>query len=156
MPVHNAEIAELFSRLADLLEVEDANPFRIRAYRNAARTITGLAQNIDGLLKSGKDLSELPGIGEAIAEKIRTIVATGRLPQLEEVEARTPAALSDLMKIEGLGPKRVKILYKQLDIRTLEDLERAARSGKIRELAGFGEKTEELILQRVRRFHGEA
>jgi DNA polymerase (family 10) len=156
MPVHNAEIAELFSRLADLLEVEDANPFRIRAYRNAARTITGLAQNIDGLLKSGKDLSELPGVGEAIAEKIRTIVATGRLPQLEEVEARTPAALSDLMKIEGLGPKRVKILYKQLDIRTLEDLERAARSGKIRELAGFGEKTEELILQRVRRFHGEA
>jgi DNA polymerase (family 10) len=156
MPVHNAEIAELFSRLADLLEVEDANPFRIRAYRNAARTIAGLAQNVSVLVKSGKDLSELPGIGEAIAEKIRTIVATGRLPQLEEVEARTPAALSALMKVEGLGPKRVKTLYKQLDIRTPEDLERAARSGKIRELAGFGKKTEELILQRVLHFQGEA
>jgi DNA polymerase (family 10) len=108
------------------------------------------------LVKSGKDLSELPGIGEAIAEKIRTIVATGRLPQLEEVEARTPAALSALMKVEGLGPKRVKTLYKQLDIRTPEDLERAARSGKIRELAGFGKKTEELILQRVLHFQGEA
>jgi DNA polymerase (family 10) len=155
MPVHNAEIAGLFNRLADLLEIEDANPFRIRAYRNAARTIAGLAQNVAGLVKSGKDLSELPGIGEAIAEKIRTIVATGRLPQLEEVEARTPEALSELMKIEGLGPKRVKTLYKQLDIRNPEDLERAARSGKIRELAGFGKKTEELILQRVRRFHGE-
>ncbi len=156
MPVHNAEIAGLFNRLADLLEVEGANPFRVRAYRNAARTIASLAQNVAGLLASGKNLSELPGIGEAIAEKIRTIVETGHLPQLEEVEARTPAALSDLMKIEGLGPKRVKTLYKQLHIRTPEDLERAARSGKIRELEGFGKKTEALILQRVRHFQGEA
>jgi DNA polymerase (family 10) len=156
MPVHNTEIAELFNRLADLLEIEGANPFRIRAYRNAARTIASLAQNLTALVKAGKDLSELPGIGAAIAEKIQTIVETGRLPQLEEVETRTPAALSDLMKIEGLGPKRVKALYRQLNIRTPEDLERAARSGRIRELAGFGKKTEELILQRVRHFHGEA
>ena len=156
MPVHNAEIAGLFNRLADLLDIEGGNPFRIRAYRNAARTIASLAQNMAGLLESGKDQSELPGIGKAIAEKIRTIVETGRLPQLEEVESRTPAALSDLMKIEGLGPKRVKTLYRQLNIRSPEDLERAARSGKIRELEGFGRKTEELILQRVRRFQGEA
>jgi DNA polymerase (family X) len=156
MPVHNAEIAALLNRLADLLEVEDANPFRVRAYRNAARTIAGHAQNIADLLASGRDLSELPGIGEAIAEKIRTIVETGRLPQLEEVGARTPGALSDLMKIEGLGPKRVKALYRELNIRTPEDLERAARSGRIHELEGFGEKTEEMILQRVGRFHGEA
>jgi len=156
MPVHNAELAELFNRLADLLDIEGGNPFRIRAYRNAARTIASLAQNMAGLLESGKDLSELPGIGKAIAEKIHTIVETGRLPQLEEVESRTPAALSDLMKIEGLGPKRVKTLYRQLNIRSPEDLERAARSGKIRELEGFGRKTEELILQRVRHFQGEA
>jgi DNA polymerase (family 10) len=155
MPVRNAEIAELFNRLADLLEIEGANPFRIRAYRNAARTIAGLAQNVAGLVKSGKDLSELPGIGEAIAGKIQTIVGTGRLPQLEEVEARTPAALSDLMKIEGLGPKRVKTLYRQLHIRTPEDLERAARSGKIHGIEGFGKKTEALILERVRHFQGE-
>jgi DNA polymerase (family 10) len=154
MPVHNAEIAELFSRLADLLEVEDANPFRVRAYRNAARTIAGLGQNIATLLESGTDLADLPGIGEAIAGKIQTIVETGRLPQLEEVQARTPAALSDLMKIEGLGPKRVKTLYKNLKIRTIEDLERAARSGRIRELEGFGKKTEELILKRAERFQG--
>jgi DNA polymerase (family 10) len=102
MPVRNAEIAELFNRLADLLEVEDANPFRVRAYRNAARTIASHAQNIADLLESGRDLSELPGIGEAIAEKIRTIVETGRLPQLEEVEARTPGALSDLMRISNV------------------------------------------------------
>jgi DNA polymerase (family 10) len=156
MPVHNAEIAALFSRLADLLEVEDANPFRVRAYRNAARTIGNLAQNVAGLVKAGKDLSELPGIGAAIAEKIQIIVNTGRLPQLEDVEARTPGALSDLMKIEGLGPKRVKALYRKLRIRTPEDLERAARSGKLRELEGFGKKTEALILQGIERFHGEA
>jgi DNA polymerase (family 10) len=156
MPVHNAEIAERFDRLADLLEIEGANPFRIRAYRNAARTIAGLAQNLAALLEAGKDLTELPGVGTAIAEKIQTIVKTGHLPQLEEVEARTPAALSELMKVEGLGPKRVKTLYDQLAIRTPEDLERAARSGKIRELAGFGKKTESLILERVRHVHGEA
>lgn len=154
MPAHNAEIAALFDRLADLLEIEDANPFRVRAYRNAARTIANLGQSIAGLVETGKDLSELPGIGEAIAEKIATIVRTGRLPQLEEVEARTPGALADLMKIDGLGPKRVKALYRQLNIRSFEDLARAARSGKIRGLDGFGAKTEAMVLQHVEHRRG--
>lgn len=152
MPVHNTEIARLFERLADLLEVEDANPFRVRAYRNAARTISGHSKSMADLLARGKDLSKLPGIGKDLAEKIGTIVETGKLPLLEEVQARTPAALSDLMKIEGLGPKRVKTLYKQLHITCPEDLQRAARSGKIRELGGFGRKTEEKILRRLERF----
>lgn len=154
MPVHNAEIAALFDRLADLLEIEDANPFRVRAYRNAARTVATVGQSITGLLEAGKDLAELPGIGEAIAAKIATIVRTGRLPQLEEVEARTPGALADLMKIEGLGPKRVKALYRQLNIRSFEDLARAARSGRIRELDGFGAKTEATILRHLERRQG--
>jgi len=151
MPVHNAEIAALFDRLADLLEIEDANPFRVRAYRNAARTIASLGPSVAGLVAAGRDLSELPGIGEAIAEKIAIIVKTGRLPQLAEVEARTPSALAYLMQIDGLGPKRVKALYRQLDIRSFEDLARAARSGKIRELDGFGAKTEAMILQHLDR-----
>ncbi len=155
MPVHNTEIAALFNRLADLLEVEGTNPFRVRAYRNAARTIANLAQNLTDLVETGRNLSELPGIGEAIAKKIETIVESGRLPQLEKVEARTPAALSTLMKIEGLGSKRVKTLYQKLKIRSLEDLDRAARSGRIRELEGFGKKTEDMILQRVERFRRE-
>ena len=134
MPVSNAEIASLFERLADLLEVEDANPFRVRAYRNAARTIIGYPQSMVDLLAKGKDLSKLSGIGKDLADKIRTIVETGELPLLQEVQARTPAALSDLMKIEGLGPKRVKALYRELHIRCPEDLQRAARSGRIREL----------------------
>jgi DNA polymerase (family 10) len=149
MPVHNAEIAEQFNRLADLLELEDANPFRVRAYRTAARTISGLSHSLAELLAAGEDLSKLPGIGKDLAGKIRTLVETGRLPLLEEVQARTPAALSDLMKIDGLGPKRVKALHQQLHISSFEDLQRAARSGKIRTLAGFGAKTEARILERL-------
>ena len=145
MAIHNSEIAGMFNRLADLLEIEEANPFRVRAYRYAARTVGGYSRNMADMVKEGKDLSELPEIGKDLARKIQTLVETGKLPLLREVEARTPAALSDLMKIEGLGPKRVKILYKALDIHSIEDLKRAARNGRIRELEGFGEKTEELI-----------
>ena len=154
MAIHNSEIAGMFNRLADLLEIEEANPFRVRAYRNAARTVGGYSRNMADMVKEGKDLSELPEIGKDLASKIQTLVETGKLPLLKEVEARTPAALSDLMKIEGLGPKRVKILYKALDIHSIEDLKRAARNGRIRELEGFGEKTEELIKQRIERYSG--
>ena len=156
MAIHNSEIAGMFNRLADLLEIEEANPFRVRAYRNAARTVGGYSRNMADMVKEGKDLSELPEIGKDLASKIQTLVETGKLPLLREVEARTPAALSDLMKIEGLGPKRVKILYKALDIHSIEDLKRAARNGKIRELEGFGEKTEALIKQRIERYSGDA
>ncbi|MGD8934354.1 MAG: DNA polymerase/3'-5' exonuclease PolX [Gammaproteobacteria bacterium] len=155
MPVHNNEIADLFEKLADLLEIEDANPFRVRAYRNAAQTIRGYAESMADLLAKGEDLSALPDIGKDIAAKIRTIVDTGKLPLLAKVESRTPAALSDLMKIKGLGPKRVRALYKNLNIKTLDDLKRAARNGRIRSLDGFGEKTEQMIRQRVERFTGE-
>lgn len=155
MSIHNREIANLFLRLADLLEVEGANPFRVRAYRNAARTVGDDTQSMSDLLDKEEDLSKLPGIGKDIAKKIETIVQTGKLPILEEVEGRTPAALSELMKIEGLGPKRVKSLHDQLSVNTLEDLERAARSGKIRELEGFGKKTEGQILQRLEHFNAQ-
>ena len=156
MPVHNAEIADMFDRLADLLEIDGANPFRVRAYRDAARTLRSEPQSMADLLEKGEDLTELPGIGKDLAEKIQTIVATGRLPLLEDVESRVPAALSDLLKIEGLGPKRVRTLYKELKIRSLDDLKRAARRGRIRELDGFGKKTEQLVMQRVERFSDAA
>jgi len=121
----------------------------VRAYRTAARSINGLTQSLVDLLAAGEDLSKLPGIGKDLAGKIRTLIETGKLPLLEQVQARTPAALSELMKIEGLGPKRVKALHQQLHISSFEDLQRAARSGKIRALAGFGAKTEALILERL-------
>ena len=154
MPVHNAEIAEIFETLADLLAVRGENPFRIRAYRNAARTIRGNSRSMAELLAEGRDLSELRNIGKDLAGKIATIVETGRLPLLDELSSRTPKALSELMKIEGLGPKRVKILYEKLRVRSLADLERALRRGKVRELPGFGPKTEQMISERLERFAG--
>jgi len=149
MTVHNAEIADLFERLADLLEIEDANPFRVRAYRNAALTIHGYGRSMSELLDEGADLTQLPGIGKEIAAKIQTIVNTGKLPALQEVEARTPGALADMMRIPGLGPKRVKTLYRELNIRSVDDLARALRKNRIRELPGFGEKTEDMIRRRL-------
>lgn len=149
MAVHNAEIADLFERLADLLEIEDANPFRVRAYRNAALTIRGYGHSMSELLDEGADLSELPAIGKDIAAKIKTIVDTGKLPALQEVEARTPGALADMMRIPGLGPKRVKTLYRELNIRNVEDLARALRTGKVHDLPGFGTKTEDMIRKRL-------
>ncbi len=156
MPVHNEEIADIFDMLADLLEIEDANPFRIRAYRNAALTIRHYSRSMQSLVDEDKDLSELPAIGHDIAEKVKTILKTGKLPLLEEVRARTPAALSELMEIEGLGPKRVKTLYRHLKISSLHDLERKAKDGKIHELEGFGEKTEASILEHIAHFTGKS
>ena len=149
MAVHNAEIADLFERLADLLEIEDANPFRVRAYRNAALTIRGYGHSMADLLHEGADLTKLPGIGKEITAKIKTIVDTGKLPALQEVESRTPGALADLMRIPGLGPKRVKTLYKELNIRSFEDLARALRTGKVHDLPGFGTRTEDMIRRRL-------
>ncbi|MBU6420559.1 MAG: DNA polymerase/3'-5' exonuclease PolX [Gammaproteobacteria bacterium] len=146
MPADNAEIAALFDRYADLLEIQDANPFRVRAYRNAARVVSGSPRSMAELLAEGRDLEELPGIGKDLAAKIATIVRTGALPQLEQLQQRVPRALSDLMGLPGLGPKRVKLLYRELNIRSIEDLQRAARSGALEKLPGFGAKTIARIL----------
>jgi DNA polymerase (family 10) len=154
MAVHNREIAEIFDRLADLLEIEDANPFRVRAYRNASRIIGGLSQSVEQMLRAGEDLSDLPYIGEDLAHKIQTIVETGKLPLLEEVQTRVPGELSELMKIPGLGPKRVKTLYKALQIDSLDDLRHALESGQVRELEGFGEKSEEVLAASIGRLTG--
>ena len=151
MPVHNSQIAELLNKLADLLEIEEANPFRIRAYRNAARTINDLPHSVESMLAAGADLSDLPGIGEDLAGKIREIVETGHLSLLDSVETRTPSALAELVALPGLGPKRVKALHEALKVDTLEDLARAARAGKIRALPGFGVATEQKILQEIQR-----
>lgn len=151
MTVQNAEIADRFEQLADLLELQGANPFRVRAYRNAARFIRGHSRSLADLLDEGADPAELPGIGPDLAGKIATLVRTGQLPLLEQTAKKVPAPLVAMTRIEGLGPKRAQALYKALKIRSLEDLARAARSGRIRELPGFGARTEQLIAQRVER-----
>ncbi len=144
-PARNAQIANVFDELADLLDIEGGNAFRVRAYRYAADLIRGHPKAMADLLAAGRDLTELPGIGKDLAGKIRTIVETGQLPLLEEVAQRTPRVLSRLMRIDGLGPKRVRTLYHELGVRSVEDLERAADLGRIRQLPGFGAKTEQII-----------
>ncbi len=149
MPVHNADISAIFEEIADLLEIEAANRFRILAYRKAARILSELPQDVRTLLKKNYDLTQLPGIGDDLASKIIEIVSTGSCSLLQRLRSELPPAITELLRIPGLGPKRVKALYHNLDIQTVEQLHRAARDGHIRELPGFGEKTELNILKAV-------
>ncbi len=147
MPVHNADIAAIFEEIANLLEIESANPFRIRAYRNAARILGDQAQDVRVLVARGEDLTRLPGIGSDLANKINEIVSSGHCSLLDRLHRELPPAITELLKIPGLGPKRVRALYHDLDVQTTEQLHRAALDGRIRTLHGFGEKTEQNILQ---------
>ena len=147
MPVHNEDIAAVFDEMADLLEIEGDNPFRIRAYRNGARSLRELGRDVGGLVEAGEDLTRLPGIGRNLAEKIHEYLDTGHCRALEKLSRKVPADLSELLKLPGLGPKRVHALYHELDIHTREQLERAARDGLIQQLPGFGAKTETRILE---------
>ncbi len=149
MPVHNADIAAIFEEIADLLEIEGANTFRIRAYRNAARILGDLPQEARVLVERGDDLTRLPGIGSDLAGKVNEIVTTGHCSLLERLHRELPPAITELLKIPGLGPKRVKALYHELDVQTTAQLQRAAQDGRIRALHGFGAKTEQNILQAV-------
>ncbi|HXX13109.1 MAG TPA: helix-hairpin-helix domain-containing protein, partial [Burkholderiales bacterium] len=147
MPVHNATIEAIFDEIADLLDIQGANPFRVRAYRNAARTIGDLGTDIKTLMDQGTALTEIPGIGADLAKKIEEIISTGKSEFLERLHKQLPPAITDLLKIPGLGPKRVRVLWRDLKIQTLEQLLKAAREGRIQELPGFGEKTEEKIVE---------
>jgi len=147
MPLHNEDIAAVFDEVADLLEIEGDNPFRIRAYRNGARTLRELGRDIRTLVDQGADLTRLAGIGKNLAAKIHEIIDTGHCSTLDKLRKQLPADLTHLLKLPGLGPKRVHALYHELDIHTHEQLERAARDGLIRQLPGFGEKTEARILE---------
>lgn len=149
MPIHNADIAAVFAEIADLLEIEGANPFRIRAYRNAARIVGEWPRELASLVGRGEDLTRLPGIGEDLAAKIREIVETGRCRALDKLRQQLPPAITELLRIPGLGPKRVRTLWHELDVQTVEQLARAARDGRIRQLPGFGVKTEANILHAV-------
>ena len=144
--MQNPDIARVFDEVADLLEIQDANPFRVRAYRNAARTIRDYPEPIAELVHSGgKDLTEIPGIGEDLAEKITDIVKTSELPLRKQLAAKLPAGLLDLLRIPGLGPKRVKLLHKKLKVTSAADLAAALNKGRIQKLKGFGPKIEEKI-----------
>ena len=150
MPIHNADIATIFEEIADLLEIRGENPFRVRAYRNAARTVTDFAEDLRSALERRAELPKLPGIGPDLAGKIREIVATGSCALLERLHKQLPASVAGLLKIPGLGPKRVRAIHEHLKVEQMDDLERAIRAGRLRTLRGFGAKTEERILSALR------
>jgi DNA polymerase (family 10) len=153
--IDNAEVADAFDAVADLLEIAGDNPFRIRAYRNAARTLRALPDPLRERIAAGRDLTEIPGIGADLAGKIAELVHTGRLGLLDELSRNAAPGLPELLRLRGIGPKRVHALHEELGVASVDDLERAARSGRIRELRGFGEKTEAEVLRSIEHLRGE-
>jgi DNA polymerase (family 10) len=146
MAVHNADIARAFEEIADLLEIGDANPFRVRAYRNAARVVGSLGLDVAATLAAGRPLPRIPGIGADLDEKLHEISRTGTCALLEELRRHTGPGVAELLRLPGLGPRRVRTLHDALRLRSLADVAEAARAGRIRELPGFGATTEQHLL----------
>jgi DNA polymerase (family X) len=144
----NQEIAAVFDEVADLLEFQGANAFRVRAYRNAARTIHDLTESAaDIVADPARSLCDIEGIGKDLAEKITALVETGSLPMLQELLSEIPESVLAILRVPGLGPKRAAQLYHDLKVTTLDQLREACQTHKVQELKGFGAKTEETILQ---------
>ncbi len=142
------QIAEVLEQIATLLELKDENPFKIRAYANAARSLETFGGNIADL-QDEEALAKIPGIGKSIAEKIRELAATGSLKYLEELRIEFPAAILELFSISGLGAKKIKALYEQLHISSIEQLREACESGRVAQLTGFGETTQAKICSAI-------
>ncbi|KGS01909.1 DNA polymerase/3'-5' exonuclease PolX [Burkholderia sp. ABCPW 111] len=147
MPIHNADFAAVFAEIADLLEIQGANPFRVRAYRNAARTVGGLGRDIGTMISEGRNLDDIPTIGPDLAAKLREIATSGTCGLQQQLRQALPPAIVELLGVPGLGAKRVRALHDALHVETLEQLKEAAENGKIRGLPGFGEKTEAHIAE---------
>ncbi|HWA99328.1 MAG TPA: DNA polymerase/3'-5' exonuclease PolX [Pirellulales bacterium] len=147
MSLSNVDIAAVFDEIADLLEFTEANPFRVRAYRNGARTLRDLTEPAAAIAcDSNRSLTEIEGIGKDLAERIKTLCATGDLPLRQELLAQVPASATALLRVPGLGPKKAAILVKELKIASLDDLRAACEAQRVRTLKGFGAKTEQTIL----------
>lgn len=144
----NQEIAEVFNNIADILEINDENPFRIRAYRKAAQNIENLSSDIEDVIKQ-KKLEDIPGIGKDLAQKITEYVSTGKIKFYEDLRKGISKGILDFMEIPGIGPKTAKVLYKDLKIRNIRDLQSKAKKGKIKNVYGIKEKTIENILKGI-------
>lgn len=145
----NAAMARVFGQIADLLEIKNANPFKIRAYRNAADVFATTPEPIAGL--SQEELLDIPGIGREIAAKTRELAEHGTLAYHEALLQEFPRTLLDLLELPGLGPKTVARLYRELGVSSIDELEQAARTGRIRGLRGLGARREELVLRAITR-----
>jgi DNA polymerase (family 10) len=146
--MNNKQIADVFDQISDLLEFQGANPFRVRAYRNGARVIRDLNEPLSAMIEDGdRPLTDIDGIGKDLSVKITALVTTGELSQLNELLEQVPESVLALLRIPGLGPRKAAILYKDLGVASLDALRAACEAGQVRELKGFGQKTELLILQ---------
>ena len=143
--MRNGEIAEAFEELASLYELDGAVVYRVVAYRNAAKAIREAGVSVAELAKQGR-AEELAGVGRTIAEKIDALLETGSIPSADKLKQRIPAGLVEVTRIPGLGPKRAKLLHDQIGVTTIEDLRRAAESGQLKDVRGFGKKAEENVL----------
>lgn len=146
--MENQRVAKIFEEIADLLEIKGENPFRIRAYRKAAMNIETLTEDVSNLIEE-KKLEKIPGIGKDLAHKIEEIVRTGTLEQLEKLRKEIPPSLVELLSIPGLGPKTAKLIYDNLKIKSVDELEQMAREHKLQDLPGIREKTEKNIIKGI-------
>jgi DNA polymerase (family 10) len=145
--MRNQEIAKIFNDIADILEIKGENPFRIRAYRRAAQNIDGLTKDVAET--SEEELTKIPGIGADLAGKIKEYINTGSLKFYEELKKEVPPGLVELLSVPGLGPKTAKLLFERLKIKSIDDLEKYAKKGKLKGLPGIQSKTEENILKGI-------
>ena len=143
------DIIEVLERIGTMLEIKGENPFKIRAYFSGARTLQTMEEDLGEVINSGK-LGEVQGIGKALTEKIETLFNTGQLEFYEKLVASVPAGLMDLLEVPGLGGKKIKALHEQLAVDSIESLTQACKAGKVAELKGFGEKTQEKILSGIK------
>ena len=146
--MRNSEVAKVFQDIADLLELKGGEPFKVRAYQRAVRTIEHLPVEIERLMKEGR-LKEVPGIGDAISKKITELLTTGRLKYYEDLRAEFPEGISTLLDVPGIGPKTAMRLTQELGIKSVDELEKAIVEGKVAGLFRLGDKTAENILRHL-------
>lgn len=151
MPLHNSEIVDNFRLMADLLSIKGDNPFRIKAYRNAAQTVSNLSDNLNDMVKNNQDLTKLEGIGKELSEKIEEMVKDGKISALERLKDEISPEVAEMLKIAGLGPERVKTIYNELDVKNLNELKEAADKNEISKLSGLGVKTENKIIEDIKK-----
>lgn len=148
--MENSAIAGIFDEIADLLDLQDGNQFRIRSYRSAARTVRDLSPRLEDLVEQDQDLTEIPNIGDSTADKIHEIIDTGTCERLEELKKKVPEGLTRVMDVPQLGPKKAMQLHEALGIEDLDDLREASENQEVRDVEGMGAKTEENILEGLR------
>jgi len=148
----NIEIANILNQIADILELKGGNKFKIGAYRHAAQIIEAMPKDINEIYKKD-ELEKIPGVGKSIADHIRELIETGKCKKFEKIKKYVPKSVVDLINIQGLGPKKVKFLYKKFNVKSIADLEKLVKSHRLLRFKGWGKKSEQNILKGIKLYH---